>query len=115
MLLVTGANGQLGNELRLLLGDTAVYVDRDELDITDEAAVRRFLDAQNFDFIINCAAYTAVDKAEDDFDAADRINRLGPALLAKYGRRIIQLSTDYVFDGSSSRPYTEMDVAKPLS
>ena len=115
MLLVTGANGQLGNELRLLLGDSAVYVDRDELDITDEAAVRRFLDAQNFDVVINCAAYTAVDKAEDDFEAADRVNRLGPALLAKYGRRIIQVSTDYVFDGTAYLPYKEEDAVNPVS
>ena len=115
MLLVTGANGQLGNELRLLLGDSAVYVDREELDITDEAAASKFLDAQNFDFIINCAAYTAVDKAEDDFEAADRINRLGPALLAKYGRRIIQVSTDYVFDGTAHLPYKEEDAANPAS
>ena len=115
MLLVTGANGQLGNELRLLLGGSALYVGRDELDITDEAAVRQFLDAQNFDFVINCAAYTAVDKAEDDFAAADRINRLGPALLAKYGRRIIQVSTDYVFDGTVHLPYTEEDAVGPTS
>jgi len=115
MLLVTGANGQLGNELRLLLGGSALYVGRDELDITDENAARQFLDAQNFDFIINCAAYTAVDKAEDDFEAADRINRLGPALLAKYGRRIIQVSTDYVFDGTAHLPYKEDDAASPAS
>lgn len=115
MLLVTGANGQLGNELRLLLGDNAVYVGRSELDITDEAAVCKLLDAQNFDFVINCAAYTAVDKAEDDFEAADRINRFGPALLAKYGRRIIQVSTDYVFDGTSHLPYKEEDAANPTS
>ena len=105
MLLVTGANGQLGSELRLLLGDSAVFVGRDELNITDEAAVKAFFEAQSFDFVINCAAYTAVDKAEDDFEAADRINRLGPALLAKYGKRIVQISTDYVFDGTAHLPY----------
>ncbi|WP_446425068.1 dTDP-4-dehydrorhamnose reductase [Mailhella sp.] len=115
MLLVTGANGQLGSELRLLLGDSAVYVDRDELDITDEIAVRAFFAEQEFDFVINCAAYTAVDKAEDDFEAADRINRLGPALLAKYGRCVIQVSTDYVFDGTTHLPYKEDDVANPTS
>jgi len=115
MLLVTGVNGQLGNELRLLLKDRAVYVGRDELDITDEAAVCKFLDGQNFDFVINCAAYTAVDKAEDDFEAADHINRLGPALLAKYGQRIIQVSTDYVFDGTAHLPYKEEDAVNPLS
>ena len=85
MLLVTGADGQLGCELRLILGESAMYAGRRELDITDEAAVRDCFAGRNFDFVINCAAYTAVDKAEDDFEAADSINRLGPALLAKYG------------------------------
>ena len=115
MLLVTGASGQLGNELSLLLGDSAVYVDRDELDITDESAVKAFFEAQSFDFVINCAAHTAVDKAEDEFELADRINRLGPALLAKYGRRIIQVSTDYVFDGTAHLPYKEDDAVNPVS
>ena len=115
MLLVTGANGQLGNELKLLLGDSAVYMGHTELDITDEAAVRDFFAGQSFDFVINCAAYTAVDKAEDDFEAADRINRLGPALLAKYGRRVIQVSTDYVFNGTTHLPYKEEDATNPVS
>ena len=115
MLLVTGANGQLGSELRLLLGDSSVFVGRDELDITDEAAVKAFFEAQSFDFVINCAAYTAVDKAEGDFEAADRINRLGPTLLAKYGRRIIQVSTDYVFDGTAHLPDKEEDAVNPVS
>lgn len=115
MLLITGAHGQLGNELKLLLGDAAFYADRTELDITDEAAVKAFFEAQSFDFVINCAAYTAVDKAEDDFEAADRINRLGPALLAKYGRRVIQVSTDYVFDGTAHLPYKEEDAVNPVS
>ena len=65
MFLVTGAGGQLGSELKLLLGEEAVYVDRTELDITDEAAVKAFFAGNSFDFVINCAAYTAVDKAED--------------------------------------------------
>ncbi|MBR5882014.1 MAG: dTDP-4-dehydrorhamnose reductase [Mailhella sp.] len=115
MLLVTGANGQLGSELRLLLSDSAVFVGRDELDITDENAVRAFFAVHSFDFVINCAAYTAVDKAEDDFEAADRINRLGPALLAKYGKRIVQVSTDYVFDGTAHLPYKEGDAVNPVS
>ena len=115
MFLVTGANGQLGSELRLLLGRTAVYVTREELDITEEAAVRDFFRQQSFDAVINCAAYTAVDKAEDDRESADRINRLGPALLARYGRRLIQISTDYVFDGTAHLPYKEDDVPHPVS
>ena len=115
MLLVTGAHGQLGRELRQLLGDAAVYAGRDVLDIGNEEAVKAFFAAQNFDFVINCAAYTAVDRAEDDFEAAYRANRLGPALLARYGRRIIHISTDYVFDGRACRPYREDDAANPLS
>ncbi len=115
MILVTGANGQLGRELRQLLGDAAIYAGRDVLDIGNEEAVKAFFAAQSFDFVINCAAYTAVDRAEDDFEAADRANRLGPALLARYGRRIIHISTDYVFDGRACRPYREDDAADPLS
>lgn len=115
MLLVTGADGQLGRELRLLLGDRAVYAGRSQLDITDEAKVSAFFAEREFDFIINCAAYTAVDRAEDDAEAADRVNRLGAELLARYGRRIIQISTDYVFDGESPRPYKEEDETRPMS
>ena len=115
MFLVTGADGQLGQELRLLLGDRAVYVGRRELDIADEAAVKAFFAGRNVDVVINCAAYTAVDRAEDDIQGAERGNALGPALLARYGRRIIQISTDYVFDGESSRPYREGDDPYPLS
>ena len=115
MLLVTGANGQLGQELRLLLGDRAEYAGRAELDITDEAAVSAFFSARKFDAVINCAAYTAVDRAEDDAEAADRANRVGPELLARYGRRIIQISTDYVFDGTAHLPYRESDEPHPVS
>lgn len=115
MLLVTGANGQLGQELRLLLGDRAVYAGRAELDIADEEAVKAFFAGRKFDFVINCAAYTAVDKAEDDAEAADRANRLGPELLARYGRNIIQISTDYVFDGTAYLPYRESDEPNPVS
>lgn len=115
MLLVTGANGQLGRELKLLLGDKAVYTDRDELDITSEAAVKAFLAKQDFDFVINCAAYTAVDKAEYDEEAAQRLNALGPGLLARYGKRLIQVSTDYVFDGKACLPYKEDAATHPLS
>ena len=115
MLLVTGANGQLGNELRLLLGDKAMYVGHEELDITDEKVVKEFFATRNFDFVVNCAAYTTVDKAEDDAEAAEKVNTLGPMLLARYGRRIVHISTDYVFDGTSCRPYTEKDSPNPVS
>ena len=115
MFLVTGANGQLGSELRQILGDRALYVDREELDITNEDTVRAFFEAQSFDFIINCAAYTAVDKAEEEAKTAEKVNTLGPALLARYGRRIIQISTDYVFDGTGHLPYREKDEPHPIS
>ena len=115
MLLVTGTNGQLGQELRLLLGDRAVFAGRAELDIADEEAVKAFFAGRKFDFVINCAAYTAVDRAEDDAEAADRANRLGPELLARYGRNIIQISTDYVFDGTAHLPYRESDEPNPVS
>ena len=115
MFLVTGASGQLGSELRGLLTDRAVYAGRADLDITDESAVRAFFATHHFEMVINCAAYTAVDKAEDDAASADRSNRLGAALLARYGRRVIQISTDYVFDGTAHLPYREEDTPHPVS
>ena len=115
MLLVTGANGQLGQELRLLLGDRAVFAGRAELDIADEEAVKAFFAARKFDFVINCAAYNTVDEAEDSPEDADLANRLGPELLARYGRNIIQISTDYVFDGTAHLPYRESDEPNPVS
>lgn len=115
MLLITGANGQLGNELRLLLGDNALYTDYAELDITDAEAVRAFVNAHQVDMIVNCAAYTAVDKAESDEEKAYAINAVGPANLAQAGVPLIHVSTDYVFDGASCRPYVEDDVPNPAT
>ena len=113
MFLVVGANGQLGNELRLLLKEKAVYVDKDELDITDKNAVEKFFAENSFEAIVNCAAYTAVDKAESDEDLAAKINVDGPRNLAASGIPLIHISTDYVFDGTSCRPYTEDDLPNP--
>ena len=115
MWLVTGADGQLGTELKRLLGDDAVYVDRAELDISDEDAVRRFFETRSFKGVINCAAYTAVDKAEDEPEAAEMANHLGAKWLAKYGKCIIHISTDYVFDGVHHVPYVEDDLTNPVS
>ena len=115
MFLVTGSNGQLGNALRRLLGSRAVYADRHELDITDAAAVRSFAGNGKFEAIINCAAYTAVDKAEEEEALAAKINVDGPANLAATGIPLIHISTDYVFDGTSCRPYTEADRTNPQS
>ena len=115
MFLVTGSNGQLGNCLRLLLGDNAVYVDKDELDITDFDAVQKFCAGGKFTAIINCAAYTAVDKAEDDEKIARLINAVGPANLAQTGIPLVHISTDYVYDGTNCRPYVETDTPNPRS
>ena len=113
MFLVVGCNGQLGNELRLLLQDKAVYVDKDELDITDKQAVLDFVASQPFEAIINCAAYTAVDKAESDEKLAELINVEGPRHLAATGVPLVHISTDYVFDGTNCKPYVEEDTPNP--
>ena len=115
MFLVVGANGQLGSELKLLLKDKAVFVDKDDLDITDENAVLDFAKKDNWQAIINCAAYTAVDKAENDFELAQKINAKGPENLAKTGIPLVQISTDYVFDGTACKPYVETDATNPQS
>ncbi|MDR1694381.1 MAG: dTDP-4-dehydrorhamnose reductase [Lactobacillaceae bacterium] len=115
MILVTGANGQLGNELRLILKDKAVYVDVDELDITNAKAVAKFCDSKKFALIINCAAYTAVDRAEEEKELAELINVKGPKNLAQTGIALIHISTDYVFDGNNYKPYVETDITNPGS
>ena len=114
MLLITGANGQLGTELSKLLPN-AIYTDIDELDITDELAVRRFVVLNKIKTIVNCAAYTAVDRAEDDIEKATKINVDGPRNLAHSGAKIIHISTDYVFDGMNYRPYRPNDITNPIS
>ena len=115
MFLVTGCRGQLGTALQTLLKDKAVYIDRDELDLTNEEAVKKYFSENSFERIINCAAYTAVDRAEDDVENARKVNALAPLYLAKYGKNIIHISTDYVFDGTNHKPYTEEDETNPVS
>lgn len=115
MYLVTGSNGQLGSELKRLLGDKADYTDRNLLDITNPEAVRLVVNPERYQAVINCAAYTAVDKAEDDAETAARINIEGPANLAVSGVPLIHISTDYVFDGKNYVPYIETDPARPKS
>lgn len=114
-ILVTGANGQLGNEMRVLSQEntqhTYFFTDVQELDICDEQAVRAFVAGNRVDVIVNCAAYTAVDKAEDNAELCDKLNHLAPGYLAAAaeacGAALIQVSTDYVFDGTGHLPYTE--------
>lgn len=113
MFLITGSRGQLGSELRDLLGEKAEYVDRDDLDIADAACVREFFRGKSYEAIVNCAAYTAVDKAESDSGEAARINAEGPRNLARTGLPLIQISTDYVFAGDKGKPYDEEDPTDP--
>lgn len=114
MFLITGSRGQLGSELAKLLPE-AVLTDVDTLDITNAQAVFDFVHQSNIDTIINCAAYTAVDKAEDDEEKAYAINVVGPKNLAQSGAKIIHVSTDYVFDGCGHKPYTPDDAPHPIS
>ena len=122
-ILVTGANGQLGNSIRRLAAGypqyAFVFTDVDTLDICDAQAVDAFVKEKQADYIINCAAYTAVDKAEDDEPLCLRINRdavrnLGEAARMA-GARVIHVSTDYVFDGTNHLPYVETDNTCPAS
>ena len=119
MYLIVGANGQLGSELKEILKDQARYLDRDELDITDASAVEAFIGATKPEAIVNCAAYTAVDKAESDVETARKINVDGVANLARsaavHNAGLIHISTDYVFDGLNHRPYNEEDMPCPIS
>lgn len=112
--LITGSRGQLGRALARRMPDAAA-VDVDSLDITDAKAVLDFCSAHAIDTIVNCAAYTAVDQAEDDAEDARRVNVLGPRHLAATGARLLHISTDYVFDGSGDRPYRPEDATRPAS
>lgn len=122
-ILVTGAKGQLGSELRLLAPEFPtlhfVFTDVEELNIVDNDAVTRFVNDVNPDFIINCAAYTAVDKAESDKDAAFKLNADAPLYLAQSGHgvnaKLIHVSTDYVFNGLACSPYAENAEPSPNS
>jgi dTDP-4-dehydrorhamnose reductase len=118
--LVTGAGGQLGQVLQSgqPAGWTVIAANRASLDITDEAAVRALVLAQRPDLIINAAAYTAVDRAESDAEAAFAINERAAGLLAacatEVGARMVHISTDFVFDGTASRPYAVDAAVSPL-
>lgn len=114
MLLLTGANGQVGTALLQRLPD-AFCPPSDILDIGCPQSVEQYLSQHKVTTIINCAAYTAVDAAEDDTATAFRINAQGAENLARMGIPIIHLSTDYVFDGMTSHPYVESDQANPQS
>ncbi|MEG2574365.1 MAG: dTDP-4-dehydrorhamnose reductase, partial [Bacteroides sp.] len=122
-ILITGANGQLGNELQVIAkeikNNVYYFTDVDTLDICDEQAVLDYVTKHEIDVIINCAAYTAVDRAEENVALCDKLNHLAPGYLAKAiqsrGGSMIQLSTDYVFDGTNHIPYRENEPTCPVS
>ena len=122
-ILVTGSNGQLGNELRLLSAHlnhlSFVFTDVTELDITQPEAVNEIMESLQPQYLINCAAYTAIDKAESEKESAWKINAIAPEILANSARKtgtcLIHISSDYVFDGQNYRPYLPSHPTHPLS
>ncbi len=122
-IIVTGCNGQLGKAVNRVFAGSAEYelvnTDVAELDITSVDDVMSFVDDIRPYAIINCAAFTAVDRCETDVDAAYRINAIGPRNLAiaaeRFGAKLVHVSTDYVFSGDADRPYTEFDAPNPVS
>ena len=120
--LVTGSNGQLGSEIRDLYTNYEniefVFKDLPELDISDEDSVNSLIIDKKINAVINCAAYTAVDKAEENIELAERVNSIGVSnlvkVLDKVNGKLIHISTDYVFDGTNSHPYKESDPVSPI-
>lgn len=119
MILVVGANGMLGQDLMGLLGERGRRVDLPDIDITDMVSVQQVLTALKPKVVINCAAYTDVDGCESNTETAMQVNGEGVAFLAlvtrEIGAKLVQVSTDYVFDGSKGSPYREDDLQQPLN
>jgi len=129
-ILVTGKNGQVGRSIQKLVNtDTKldnnqssndfIFVGREELDLSSESNISHYFNNNKFDIIINCAAYTQVDKAEQEAELANQINHLAVKQLASIANeqkaRLIHISTDYVFDGESDKPFTETDIPNPIN
>jgi len=129
-ILVTGKDGQLGRSIHKLVNanaktdndqssDDFIFVGREELDLSNKDNITRYFENNVFDTIINCAAYTAVDKAEEEVVLANQINHLAVSQLAQIAKnqqaKLIHISTDYVFDGESDKPYTETDATNPIN
>ena len=122
--LVTGANGQLGKSIKNLviqqqISDSFVFATRDQLNLSDLQSLKSYFETHTFDLIINCAAYTAVDRAELDEKEANIVNHLAVKKIAEIAQnkniKLIHISTDFVFDGFKSQPYLESDAADPLN
>ncbi|RLD43048.1 MAG: dTDP-4-dehydrorhamnose reductase [Bacteroidetes bacterium] len=122
-ILVTGSNGQLGSELKYLYSissdNNIIFTDIDELDITNEKAVSNFFNNNKINVVINCAAYTNVDKCEIEQEQANKLNTMACKILSKqcasHNAAIIHISTDYVYDGNNHTPYIETDFTNPNS
>ena len=131
-ILVTGKNGQLGGSIHKVVSASSaeintnqnlnefVFVGREELDLNSETNITSYFnDNDKFDIIINCAAYTAVDKAEEEWELANQVNHLAVKQLAKIANKqqakLMHISTDYVFDGESDKPYVETDKTSPIN
>jgi dTDP-4-dehydrorhamnose reductase len=121
-ILVTGGNGQLGCALRLASAESChrfVFTDIEELDITSASAIEEFFSREKVDIVINCAAYTAVDLAEENEEQADLINHKAVALLADactlHNATLVHISTDYIFSGNANTPYSEESAPAPLN
>lgn len=129
-ILVTGKNGQLGKSIHKIINADSkidnnqssnefIFVGREELDFNNESNISWYFDNNKFDIIINCAAYTSVDEAEGEEELANQINHLAIkqlAIIAKIqNSKLIHISTDYVFDGESNRPYIETDIPNPIN
>lgn len=121
-ILVTGSKGQLGSEIQELSSEydyTFFFTDKDSLDITNKEKVKTFINTNEINTIINCAAYTAVDNAESNLESADTINHIAVKQMAKIAKeleiKLIHISTDYVFNGQNYKPYLEDDTTSPNS
>ncbi len=126
-ILVIGKNGQLGRSIQKIVSEDNsqnknwfIFVGRDELDLSSEDNITNYFNGKGkFDIIINCAAYTAVDKAEEEQNLANQVNHFAVSQLAQITKnqqaKLIHISTDYVFDGESDNPYTETDVTNPIN
>ncbi len=121
-ILVTGVKGQLGHDVVLEAvrrGIECIGADIEEFDITDEAQTREFITGHNPDVVIHCAAYTAVDKAEDNPEACENVNAMGTVNIVKAVKdidaKLIYISTDYVFDGEGDKPFEANDIPAPQS
>ncbi len=119
-ILVTGSKGQLGSEIKELSKSynyNFFFTSKNELDISNKTDLENFIFSNNINTIINCAAYTAVDKAQDDKENANIINHLAVKYLAEISKdkniKLIHISTDYVFNGENYKPYTEEDITNP--